>query len=130
MYLNKETIIKSYMEKLDIPYEEACQLYEDDNSNTLTEEQIDLEKKAKSFKRYEKSDKKRAKSTKERKIDPLKEAIINKIFWFLMENSIYNTEINDFCAENLSKFNESKINFDVCGESFTLMLTKHRKKGN
>lgn len=125
--MTKEQTIKNYMDRLDLSYEEACQLWDDDHSSELSDEQKELEKKAKLIKRYEKSDKKREKTTKERKIDPLKEAIIHHFNNYLTNHILFSTEIDDYCAMNIKVFNESKINFELCGENFTLTLTKHRK---
>ena len=69
---NKEKEIKKYMEKLNISYQEAEQLWEDDQEDYIGEEGEQMTENAKSLKRYEKSEKTRKNSTRERKVDTVK----------------------------------------------------------
>lgn len=69
------------MKKLGISREESEELYEDDHSDFLTEEQEELEKKAKALgRRYEQdTSKKRKKTSRERKVDAEKGEILAEL---------------------------------------------------
>lgn len=110
--MKKEEAIKRYMSTLDISREEAEQLWEDDNSKEMTEEQADLEKKAKrNIKNYTQSEKAHNKGKKkERAVDTEKLAILQQI------QTVIGGEIEK----------ELAIHFEQDGVSYTLKLTKHR----
>lgn len=111
----KEKEIKKYMDKLGISYEEAEQLWEDDQEDYIGEEGEQMTEKAKALKRYEKADTKRKKSTRERKVDNVK--------LYLLE--LAEDGLNGY-IENVEYQNEVSFSFDYEGEHFSLKLTRHR----
>ena len=114
--MTKEKEIRKYMEKLGISYEEAEQLWEDDQEDYIGEEGEAMTKKAKEIKNYTQSDKtKRKKSTRERKVDHVKR--------YLLE--LAETGLDGF-VENVEYQNEVSISFDYEGEHYSLKLTRHR----
>lgn len=113
--MTKEQTIEKYMEKLNISYQEAEQLWEDDQEDYIGEEGEKMTENAKSLKRYEKSDKVRKKSTRERKVDHTKR--------YLLE--LAETGLDGF-VENVEYQNEVSISFTYEGEKFSLKLTRHR----
>lgn len=113
----KEEQIKSYMTKLKISREEAEQLWEDDQEDYIGEVGEEMTKKAKEIKRYEKADKPKSKSKKERKVDENKKAILDKLHKAL-ETFVKITNVKT----------ETEISFVYNDENYTLKLTKHRKK--
>jgi hypothetical protein len=115
--MTKEEQIKSYMTKLKISREEAEQLWEDDQEDYIGEVGEEMTKKAKEIKRYEKADKPKSKSKKERKIDENKKAILDKLHKAL-ETFVKITNVKT----------ETEISFVYNDENYTLKLTKHRKK--
>ena len=112
----KEKEIRKYMEKLGISYEEAEQLWEDDQEDYIGESGEEMTKKAKEIKRYEKADKPKSKSKKERKVDEDKKEILC-IVHKALESIVKITEVKT----------ETEIKFVHNDESYTLKLTKHRK---
>ena len=115
----KEKAIENYMKSLDISREEAEQLWEDDNSGYESEEMKEMGRKAKeNVKRYEQSDKKRAKSTRERKVDEEKKFILDVIVAAVA---------NGVNAEDIVTKTETEVSFKVGENDYTLKLTKHRK---
>ena len=115
--MTKEQQIKSYMTKLKISREEAEQLWEDDQEDYIGEVGEEMTKKAKEIKRYEKADKPKSKSKKERKVDENKKAILDKLHKAL-ETFVKITNVKT----------ETEISFVYNDENYTLKLTKHRKK--
>lgn len=113
-----EKEVKNFMEKYSITYEEAKQMWLEDNDFLENEEIEEMTEKAKkNVKRYEKdTSKTRKKSTKERKVDTEKGAIIEIVKKALEENG--------FTVDNVKT--ETEINFN--NGLFTLKLTRHRKK--
>ena len=114
--LDEKQILK-YMKNLDLSREEAIQMIKDENEDILTEEQIELEQKAKKNlqRNYVQSEKKRKKSTRERKVDTEKALLLE-----LVRNAIRNT------CSNIVVKNEVELSFDYNGNSYTFKLTKHR----
>lgn len=114
----KEKEIKGFMEKYQITYEEAEEMWLFDNDKIEIEEVNQLTEKAKkNFKNYTQGDKQRKKSTRERKVD-------NKKAYLL-----------DLCEDGLDGFvtvtgrkTETEIAFEYEGEKYTLKLTRHREK--
>ena len=113
--MTKELQIKNYMEKLGISYQEAEQLWEDDQEDYIGEEGEKMTEKAKEIKRYEKGEKTRKKSTRERKVDNVKKYLLE-----LAESGL------DGFVENVEYQNEVSISFDYEGEHYSLKLTRHR----
>ena len=103
---------------LDISTQEAVELWLDDHDYTENEEAEKLTKKAKEFRRYEKSDKERKKSTRERKVDENKKFFIEKIVECLESISV----------QNITVKNEAEISFSNGNDNYTVKLIKHRVK--
>ena len=115
--MTKEQEILNYMKNLQISREEAEQLWEDDQEDFIGEEGEEMTKKAKEVKRYEKADKPKSKSKKERKIDENKKLILDKLHKTL-ETFVEITNVKT----------ETEISFVYNDEKYTLKLTKHRKE--
>lgn len=81
------------------------------------EEVAKMELKAKGLKRYEQSDKPKAKTQKERKIDYEKQFLLN-----LVEKGLGAT------VNQVQRKTETELSFEYGGNSYTLKLTKHRKE--
>lgn len=113
----KEQAIALYMEKLGLTQEEALQLWNDDNSDTMTEEQKELTEKAKKCRRYEQSDKPRKKAKKERKVNETKGYILTEL-----TDTLKKLECNVTGSKT-----ETEIYFEFEGKKYTLKLTEHRK---
>ena len=110
--------IKKSMKLLELSKEEAIQLWLDDNDYTTNEVVEELSAKAKKeIKRYEKSDKKRKPSTRERKVDEDKKHLI-AIVRVLLEGLNIQPIVR----------NEAEISFTYKENEYTYKLVKHRKK--
>lgn len=118
MMTDKEKTIRNYMDKLGLTQDEALQLWEDDHSNEDLPEVKALTEKAKHIKRYEQSAKPRKKAEKERKVDIQKKEILEEC----------GKALENMGANITNRQTETKIMFEFSGESYTLQLTKHRKK--
>lgn len=118
MMTDKEKTIRNYMDKLGLTQDEALQLWEDDHSNEDLPEVKVLTEKAKHIKRYEQSSKPRKKAEKERKVDIQKKEILEEC----------GKALENMGANITNRQTETKIMFEFSGESYTLQLTKHRKK--
>ena len=120
----KEKLIKKNMEALDISYEEAKELVEDDERVDrgeplpwdLTPEQMKVSKKA----RQADHAKPKEKVKKEKKENVIKKEIIEKIYNLINEN-YENTNIEN---------DERMISFSVGDENFEITLVQKRKKKN
>lgn len=110
-----DTDIEKYVKKLDISKEEAIEMWLDDNDYTENEVVEQLTEKAKSVRRYEKSDKARKPSTKERKVDAEKGYLLS----ILME-----AIKNEDCIDSVK--NEAEFSFRHGENSYTVKLVKHR----
>lgn len=111
-----DTELDNLQKCLDISREEAIQCWLEDNDYTESEEAAELTAKAKkNIKRYEKSDKTRKSTPKERKVDPDKKYLI----------SIVNTLLEDLKIQTIVK-NEAEISFNYNGGDYTFKLIKHR----
>lgn len=108
--------IEKLMEKLDISKEEAIDAWLFDNNYEDNEEADEMTEKAKTVRRYEKSDNKRKKSTKERKVDEEKKRFL--------------TGMRVFCegagATVTSTKNEAEFSFIFGENEYTVKLIKHR----
>ena len=127
--LTKEQEIKSYMSLLGISKREAEKLWEDDHSDEVLPEVAEMEKKAKEIKRYEKSDAPRKKTERKRKEDPIKREIISTLAKNLTRVVIDGEGEELFTPDPIFIENpEKEITFMLCGESYSVTLTKHRPK--
>lgn len=114
--------IKKLMVSLDIPKDEAIDVWLDDHDYTDNEEAEAMTKKAKEVgRRYEKSDKERKKVVRERKVDAEKGGLLTAI----------KTAVEAFGGIVSSVKNEAEFSFTFNGNSYTVKLVKHRppKKG-
>ena len=81
-------------------------------------EMAEMEIKANGIKRYEKSDKPRKKSTKERKVDETKKKILSAI----------KVLVEGMGADVTNIKTETEITFNFDNEEYSIKLIKHRKK--
>ena len=121
--MTKEQEIQKHMQVLGLTREQAEQLWEDDNSDYVSEEMAEMERKAKANRRYEQSDKPRAKAKREPKIDQEKVNIIDFI-WGCMLNNTHIMQLDDVEVSNPQR----EITFRVGENEYSLVLTKHRPK--
>lgn len=117
--LEKEQEIQRHMKVLGLTREQAEQLWEEDNSDYVSEEIAEMERKAKANRRYEQSDKPRAKVKREVKVDEEKVKIINFLMRVLTDSDVSQLEV---------KNPQREIAFQLNGEDYSLTLTKHRAK--
>lgn len=108
--------IKKLMTSLDIPKEEAIEVWLDDNNYTDNEEAEAMTQKAKANRRYEKSDAPRKKTVRERKVDAEKGGLLTAI----------KTTVETFGGIVSSVKNEAEFSFTFNGNSYTVKLVKHR----
>lgn len=115
----REKEILGFMERHNISREEAEQLWEEDNSDYVSEEMAEMEQKAKEMKRrYEKDTTKKHKPTeRERKIDTEKLEILTLI-----------KPVIETISNNVEQKNEVELHFTKGGNDYTIKLIKHRKK--
>lgn len=114
--MTKEKEILKLMETLKIDRAEAEELWKFDNDLVENEEVEELTKKAKNIRRYEKSDKPRKKTTRERKVDEEKKRL-------LLDTK---TLIEGLGGEVVAIKNEAEFSFNFNGNSYTFKLIKHR----
>ena len=113
----KEADIQKMMKRLKCSRREAIELIKSDESDEMTPEQAELEKKAKAMpRRYETSDKPRKKAERERKIDTVKKGLLDLVLDAL-QDTVKITEIK----------NELACEFEYNGENYGLKITRHRK---
>lgn len=115
--MTKEKQIALYMEKLDLTYEEALEMWQDeqdDNLPDLTPEQ------AKIAKQMAQGDRKKETKprNRERKPDEVRRGLMNDLCAFLAERS------EDVVMTNI----EREIEFTFKGEKYRLTLAKPRKE--
>lgn len=116
--------IEKMVANLDCSIADACELWLADNGDIENEEQEELDKKAKkSGRHYEKGDKARQKTTRERKVDEDKAVLLD-----IFENTILTTAEVIGNTEFLGRKTETELYFTYNGNEYTLKLTKHRKK--
>lgn len=97
---------------------EALQMWEEDNDIVINDEIENLTAKAKeNVKRYEQGEKPRKKPNKERKIDLDKKKLLDIV-----------AEVLEEVVEITARKTETEICFNFNNETYTLKLTKHRKK--
>lgn len=111
--MKKENEVKRIMAALGVSRKEAEEIWAADNSDEMTEEQIELEAKAKkNVKNYTQSEKSHNKGKKkERKIDETKLQILKQV------QAIIGGEIE----------NEKAIHFEVDGVKYSFNLVRHHK---
>lgn len=126
--MTKEQQIQQYMKSLGISKEEAEQLYEDDKADFIGEKGEQMTQKAKEVRRYEQSEKKKARKPKEKKIDQEKIRLIELLNYCLMNPQYIDDEL-PFSIESVSVVNNQKeIMFNVGENEYSVTLTKHRIK--
>ena len=110
--------IEKAMQALEISKQEAIEMWLDDNDYTVNEEVETLTKKAKENRRYEKSDKPRKQTTRERKVDEEKKKLLTgfKIYAEGAGATVTNVK------------NEAEFSFTLGENSYTVKLVKHRPK--
>ncbi len=119
--MTREEEILQNMKKLGLTRQESEELYEDDHSDIMTEEQAELEEKAKKLgRRYEKDTKKVRKPTsRERKVDNEKKVILQALTECVTEK---------IQGEIIEVKTETEIKFVQNGNIFTVKLIKARPK--
>ena len=127
--MTKEQEILNYMKKLDISREEAEQLWEDDHEGYESPEMVEMEKKAKQLKRYEKSGTVKKRTPKKKEKDPIKREIISTVVNNL-SRCVFDTLKDPECFNEPHLIHvrnpERYIDFKVGEDSYTITLTKHR----
>lgn len=108
--------LENNMKTLGISKEEAIEMWLDDNDYTTNEEAEAMTAKAKEVKRYEKSDKPRAKTVKERKVDEEKKRLLNLCRVPIEGAGGVVTEVK----------NEAEFSFTLGANKYTVKLVKHR----
>lgn len=117
--MTREQEIQKHIELLGLTREQAEQLWEEDNADYVSEEMAEMERKAKANRRYEQSDKPRAKAKREVKIDEEKVKIINFLMRVLADSDVSQLEV---------KNPQREVTFQLNGADYSLTLTKHRAK--
>jgi len=111
--------LENLMTTLELTKEEAIQTWLDDNDYTTNEVVEELTAKAKKeIKRYEKSDKVRKTTTKERKVDEEKKAFLDGFRIFAEGKGGVVTAVK----------NEAEFSFTFGGNEYSVKLIKHRAK--
>ena len=105
-------------EKMVLQIMEECEKEGEPVTREEAEEMAEMETKANGIKRYEKSDKPRKKTTRERKVDETKKKILLGCKCF----------IEGLGGVVVSIKTETEVKFTFEGEEYTLKLTKHRPK--
>lgn len=114
-----EKAILNYMNTLDLTREEAEQLWADDNSDEMTPEQAELEKKFKESgmgRHVGETIKERKKREFIRKVDEEKGSLISE----------FNKVLEALSADDIVIKTETEISFTYNDNKYTLKLTKHR----
>jgi L-lactate utilization protein LutC len=103
-------------EKMILQIMEECEKEGEPVTREEAKEMAEMEIKANGIKRYEKSDKPRKKTTRERKVDETKKKILLGCKCF----------IEGLGGVVVSIKTETEVKFTFEGEEYTLKLTKHR----
>jgi hypothetical protein len=112
-----DTLIDKYVESLECSITEACDLILEESGKIKPSEETEKAVNSiKSERRYEKSDKKRKPTTRERKVDETKKSILAEV----------RTTLEDMGAEVEGVKTETEIAFTFGGDKYTVKLTKHR----
>ena len=117
--MTREQEIQKHIELLGLTREQAEQLWEEDNADYVSEEMAEMERKAKANRRYEQSDKPRAKAKREVKVDEERVKIIDFLMRVLADSDVSQLEV---------KNPQREIVFQLNGADYSLTLTKHRAK--
>lgn len=116
--MSKEETIKKYMEKLDLSFQEALSLWEDEQEDNLPELTPEQKAVAKEMAQADRK-KENAPRKRERKPDEDKRGLIYYLAFHLA----------DGLAENVNTTNpEREIEFDYNGNRYRLTLSKPRKE--
>ena len=113
----KEKEIKALMTKYNLTYEEAEQLWKEDNELEVNEEIEKMTEKAKQVRRYEKKEVTKKKAPKERKVDENKKYLLD----------ILHKSLQPFVKITNEK-TETELSFVYNDENYTVKLIKHRKE--
>lgn len=122
--LNKKIInipdkdIENFVQKYSLPQEEAIQLWLEDNDYLENEIVNELVEKTKGQRHYEKSEKARKPSTRERKVDEEKKH-------FLLDMKVLIEGLGGIITEVK---NEAEFSYTFGENNYTVKLVKHRKK--
>ena len=117
--MTKEQTIKNYMDKLHLSYEEAEQLYLDDENDVSVELTTDQKKAVKEMTQADRK-KEITPRKRERKADENKRFLINRLY-----DGLY------ACAETIEITNlEREIELTYEGEKYRVVLMKPRKEKN
>lgn len=108
--------IEKNMKVLDISKKEAIEMWLDDNDYTENEVVEELTAKAKTVKRYEKADKPRKATTKERKVDEEKKRLLD----------LCRVPIEGAGGIVTNVKNEAEFSFTFGDNCYTVKLVKHR----
>lgn len=109
--------VENLISKYDLSIEEATKMWLEDNDYLENKEVEEMTAKAKeNVKRYEKSDKERKKTTRERKIDETKKHLMG-CFKVLLEG---------LGAAVQPLTTEAEMHFTFNSEQYTIKLIKHR----
>lgn len=108
--------IEKNMKVLEISKEEAIEMWLDDNDYTENEVVEELTAKAKAVKRYEKADKPRKATTKERKVDEEKKRFLD----------LCRIPIEGAGGIVTNVKNEAEFSFTFGNNCYTVKLVKHR----
>ena len=108
--------IEKNMKVLEISKEEAIEMWLDDNDYTENEVVEELTAKAKAVKRYEKADKPRKATTKERKVDEEKKRLLD----------LCRIPIEGAGGVVTNVKNEAEFSFTFSNNCYTVKLVKHR----
>lgn len=113
----KEADIQKMMKRLKCSRREAIELIKSDESDEMTPEQAELEKKAKAMpRRYETSDKPRKKAEKVRKVDEVKKGLLDLVLDALQDT-----------VKITSILNERAADFEYMDNSYTIKIIRHNK---
>jgi predicted ATP-grasp superfamily ATP-dependent carboligase len=108
--------IEKNMKVLEISKKEAIEMWLDDNDYTENEVVEELTAKAKTVKRYEKADKPRKATTKERKVDEEKKRLLD----------LCRVPIEGAGGIVTNVKNEAEFSFTFGDNCYTVKLVKHR----
>lgn len=108
--------IEKNMKVLEISKKEAIEMWLDDNDYTENEVVEELTAKAKTVKRYEKADKPRKATTKERKVDEEKKRLLD----------LCRVPIEGAGGIITNVKNEAEFSFTFGDNCYTVKLVKHR----